>query len=162
MSGEKKYFRKRFFGGFNREDVVKYISELAKERNESDAAREKAESNYNAMAEAFEPLRQRAIEAEEAMQTAQQDMQEALDAKEEAIAKVSTLTFEVTTLKAELAMAKREAEEGRVFKAEALESRAKVEKLEEVQKCFESIQPHFESLKSAISPEEKVYVEPWR
>jgi len=44
MAGEINYFRKRFLGGFNRQDVVEYISKLAKERNESTAAKEKAEN----------------------------------------------------------------------------------------------------------------------
>ena len=42
MPGEINGFRKRFFGGFNRRDVVDYIAQLAKERNELLAQRDKA------------------------------------------------------------------------------------------------------------------------
>jgi len=41
MKGEIVFFRKRFFGGFNRRDVTMYIAELARERNEIRAALEK-------------------------------------------------------------------------------------------------------------------------
>ena len=44
MKGEKQYFRKRFIGGFNRDDVIKYIKKITDERNESLAAKEKAEN----------------------------------------------------------------------------------------------------------------------
>ena len=44
MTGEIRFFRKRFFGGFNREDVINYIAMIAQERNELLAAKEKAES----------------------------------------------------------------------------------------------------------------------
>jgi len=43
MKGEKEFFRKRLFGGFNREDVTKYIAKVANERNEALEACEKAE-----------------------------------------------------------------------------------------------------------------------
>ena len=44
MEGEIARFRKKFFGGFNNDDVVAYIAELSRERNENIAARERAES----------------------------------------------------------------------------------------------------------------------
>ena len=47
MEGEKEFFRKRFFGGFNREDVIKYIAKIAGERNEALAAKEKAEKELS-------------------------------------------------------------------------------------------------------------------
>jgi hypothetical protein len=43
MKGEKVFFRKKLFGGFNREDVVVYIAKIAEERNEAITAKEKAE-----------------------------------------------------------------------------------------------------------------------
>ena len=45
MAGEIKFFRKRFFGGFNRKDVVGYIATMAKERNDLESARNKAEDS---------------------------------------------------------------------------------------------------------------------
>lgn len=57
MKGEKVFFRKRFFGGFNREDVVKYISKIADERNNAIAEKEMAESNAQALAEELIKLR---------------------------------------------------------------------------------------------------------
>jgi len=57
VSGEKEFFRKRFFGGFNREDVIKYIAGLAEERNEALAAKERAEKKARALAEEVKKLR---------------------------------------------------------------------------------------------------------
>ena len=57
MSGEKEFFRKRFFGGFNREDVIKYIAGLAEERNEALAAKERAEKKARTLAEEVKKLR---------------------------------------------------------------------------------------------------------
>jgi len=57
MEGEKEFFRKRFFGGFNREDVIKYITGLANERNEAIEAKEKAEKKARALAEEVKKLR---------------------------------------------------------------------------------------------------------
>ncbi|MCL2228006.1 MAG: hypothetical protein FWB97_10365, partial [Oscillospiraceae bacterium] len=63
MSGEIKFFRKRFFGGFNRDDVVKYISKLAQERNEFKNAKDTAEAEAKTMAGEVEPLRLKSEEA---------------------------------------------------------------------------------------------------
>ena len=57
MVGEKEFFRKRFFGGFNRNDVIKYIAKIAEERNEAIAAKEKAEKEARALAEELRKLR---------------------------------------------------------------------------------------------------------
>jgi hypothetical protein len=54
MKGEIEFFRKRFFGGFNRDDVVKYISKLAQERNESRIALERAEKDARNLARMLE------------------------------------------------------------------------------------------------------------
>ena len=43
MKGEKVFFRKKLFGGFNRDDVVTYIAKIAGERNEAIKAKESAE-----------------------------------------------------------------------------------------------------------------------
>ena len=56
MSGEVNYFRKRFFGGFNRQDVVDYIAKLAKERNESTAAKDKAVKEVQSLTNEVESL----------------------------------------------------------------------------------------------------------
>jgi len=57
MKGEKEFFRKRFFGGFNRTDVIKYIAKIAEERNEAIAAKEKAEKELRALTEEIRTLR---------------------------------------------------------------------------------------------------------
>jgi len=43
MTGEIVSFRKKFIGGFNRDDVTAYITKITKERNESLKAKDKAE-----------------------------------------------------------------------------------------------------------------------
>jgi len=54
MKGEIEFFRKRFFGGFNRKDVINYIGKLAQERNENRAALERAEKSAQTMANALD------------------------------------------------------------------------------------------------------------
>ena len=65
MTGEINYFRKQLFGGFNRDDVVKYIAKLAKERNELEVAKVKAENDARAIAHEAAALR---LETEQALQ----------------------------------------------------------------------------------------------
>jgi len=57
MKGEKEFFRKRFFGGFNRNDVIKYIAKIAEERNAAIAAKEKAEKELRELTVEVEKLR---------------------------------------------------------------------------------------------------------
>ena len=63
MTGEINYFRKRFFGGFNREDVVSYIARVAKERNALAIAKDKAENDLHLLASEVDALRFEAREA---------------------------------------------------------------------------------------------------
>jgi len=63
MTGDIEFFRKRFFGGFNQQDVSGYISRLAKERNEYEAEKDNAIREAKALAEEVASLR---IELEEA------------------------------------------------------------------------------------------------
>ena len=63
MTGEIKFFRKRFIGGFNRQDVVEYITDLARERDENLALREKAEQDLQAFMAEMESLKQERDEA---------------------------------------------------------------------------------------------------
>ena len=58
MKGEKEYFRKKVFGGFNRDDVIKYIARIADERNEAIAAKEKAQKDAKALADEIKQLRE--------------------------------------------------------------------------------------------------------
>lgn len=44
MQGEKFFFRKKFFGGFNRDDVIAYIAQIAGERNKAIDDKEIAEA----------------------------------------------------------------------------------------------------------------------
>ena len=51
MAGEINFFRKRFLGGFDKQDVVDYIAEQADERNKLNARIEKAETDYDTLVE---------------------------------------------------------------------------------------------------------------
>jgi hypothetical protein len=57
MKGEKVFFRKKIFGGFNREDVVQYIAKIAQERNEAITAKEKAEKEVSRLTREIRLLR---------------------------------------------------------------------------------------------------------
>ena len=72
MTGEIMFFRKRFFGGFNRKDVVKYIAMLAEERNELAAAKDKAENDAKALAREVAALR---LEKDEAVRLINEDIE---------------------------------------------------------------------------------------
>ena len=178
MTGEVKFFRKRFFGGFNRDDVVKYVSKLAQERNECRTAKDKAETDARAMADEVEPLR---LELELAKQEAQVDR----DAKAEAERDVDRLNevveslrkdlkeaestifesrqavveekqksrklnSELDSLKKELEVAQREAEEGRLHKAEALEARATIDAHKTAKRHFSEMAPALEGLRAVF------------
>ena len=69
MKGEKEFFRKRIFGGFNREDVVKYIAKIADERNDAIAAKEKAERELKALGEELKKLHEQKNEPFNAVAT---------------------------------------------------------------------------------------------
>jgi len=56
MNGEKAFFRKKVFGGFNRDDVVKYIAKIAEERNEALAAKEKIKKEMQALEDEIKSL----------------------------------------------------------------------------------------------------------
>ena len=71
MTGDSNYFRKRVFGGFNRQDVVNYVTALAKERNELEAAKDKAEKNAQTLAAEVAALRR---DSEEAWRTIKEDI----------------------------------------------------------------------------------------
>jgi len=58
MEGEKVYFRKKVFGGFNREDVISYIAKIAEERNDAHAGKYKAEKKAQMLAEEVIKLRE--------------------------------------------------------------------------------------------------------
>ena len=62
MTGEVNSFRSRFFGGFNRDDVVDYIAKLAQERNELEVAKTKAENDLYALTLEIENIRSEADE----------------------------------------------------------------------------------------------------
>ena len=82
MTGEIEFFRKRFVGGFNREDVVNYISKLAQERNEYREAKEKAEQDIHALNDYIAALR---IELDAAKQEAREGREYKVAAIESAI-----------------------------------------------------------------------------
>ena len=62
MTGDINFFRKRFLGGFNREDVVSYIAKLGRENSELAAAKEKAVRDVSVLESEVAQLR---LEVEE-------------------------------------------------------------------------------------------------
>jgi len=192
MANETKLFRKRFFGGFNRNDVVQYVSKLAKERNEYKNAVEAAQAEARVAAEEIEPLRLEVQVAKKALAEAHEQMKNSVESekqiseeKEKAIQEAKDTASEVERLKQELAnekrltkeehsanenaqkelqrlssdyetlcneheAIKREVEVCRKLKAEALESRIKIEKLEAAKKQFEELQPALDNLRCAF------------
>ena len=62
MEGEKVFFRKRAFGGFNRDDVIKYLAKVADERNEAIAGKERALNEVKALNEEIKQLKVQLIE----------------------------------------------------------------------------------------------------
>ena len=67
MTGEISYFRKRFFGGFNKQDVVDYIVKMAQERNELEEEKNKITKNANLFADELTSLRKRIREMQKQM-----------------------------------------------------------------------------------------------
>ena len=67
MTGEISYFRKRFFGGFNKQDVVEYIVKMAKERNELEDEKNKIAENTNLFADEIARLSKKINEMQRQM-----------------------------------------------------------------------------------------------
>ena len=116
MQGEKEFFRKRFFGGFNRDDVIKYIAKIADERNDALAAKEKAENESQGLIDAVKEKAERELrvlagevnrlnsaneDAEKDLKSIAQERNEAIDAKEKAENKAKSLSEELAKLKGE-------------------------------------------------------------
>ena len=57
MPGEQNYFRKRFFGGFNKNDVIDYIEKMSKELNELEDLYEKAKAEAHDLSDMNAKLR---------------------------------------------------------------------------------------------------------
>ena len=83
MTGEIKFFRKRFIGGFNRQDVIDYITELAQERDKNLALKEKAQQDVRALASVVASLKN---ERDEARRLANEYKAEVLDAARKTLA----------------------------------------------------------------------------
>jgi len=83
MTGEIKFFRKRFIGGFNRQDVIDYITELAQERDKNLALREKAQQDVRALASIVASLKN---ERDEARRLANEYKAEVLDTARKTLA----------------------------------------------------------------------------
>lgn len=92
MAGEISYFRKRFLGGFNREDVIDYIEKLAQERNKLQAEKTAAEQRLMQLSGELETLRR---EIEEARRTEFEDRENKIAA---VIAALRTFADLETTL----------------------------------------------------------------
>lgn len=123
MTGEIEFFRKRFVGGFNRQDVVNYISKLAKERNEWYTAKENAEK-----------------EAEKAAQNTQSLNNE-----------IAKLNNEIAALRHELERARQEVRESREYKVIALEAAAVT--FARLGSSFESLSGDFDTTIESICTE---------
>ena len=92
MTGEISYFRKRFLGGFNREDVIDYIEKLAQERNKLQAEKDRAEQKVQSLTGELETLR---VEIEEARKSEFEDRENKIAA---VIAALKTFSDLETTL----------------------------------------------------------------
>ncbi|MCL2151662.1 MAG: hypothetical protein FWH57_01690 [Oscillospiraceae bacterium] len=88
MTGEIKCFRKRFIGGFNRQDVIDYIAVLAKESDTNRALKEKAEQDMKGLVTEIASLKR---ERDEAKRLAGEYKSEVLEA-----AKKTLEEFEVS------------------------------------------------------------------
>ena len=99
MAGEINYFRKRFFGGFNREDVVEYIAKLARERNEFSAAKDKAVQDARVLAGEVATLRNELEETRQAM------IKYKAETLEAAIRAITELEYSFGSLRGEIVMA---------------------------------------------------------
>jgi len=85
MTGEIKFFRKRFIGGFNRQDVIDYIAELAKERDKNLALKDKAQMEVQALTEMVAKLR---FERDEVIRLANEYKSEVLDSARKTLAEL--------------------------------------------------------------------------
>jgi len=173
MIEEVNYFRKRFLGGFNREDVVKYINKLAKERKDLREAKEAADEETRAIAAEIEPLRKEIEEVREKselsmieknteiqgladeiavlrleLDEAKRTGDEHREAQEKAEQAVRNLTGTVSTLQSELDEARREAEEGR---RRIEEADAKMASYEAIKQTLADIGSKFESLRTTLA-----------
>lgn len=92
MTGEISYFRKRFLGGFNREDVIDYIEKLAQERNKLQEEKDKAEHRLLILTSELETLR---LEIEQARKSEFEDRENKIAA---VIAALNTFAGLETTL----------------------------------------------------------------
>ena len=101
MKGEKEFFRKRFFGGFNRDDVMKYIARIAEERNEAVSAKEKAERGIRAITEELNRANSTREDAERDVRSLAEERNQAIDAKEKAEKDARTFAEELRRLREE-------------------------------------------------------------
>jgi len=83
MTGEIKFFRKRFIGGFNRQDVIDYIADIAQERDKNLALREKAENESRELVATIVLLKR---ERDEARQLASEYKSEVISAAKKTLA----------------------------------------------------------------------------
>jgi len=83
MTGEIKFFRKRFIGGFNRQDVIDYIADLAQERDKNLELKEKAERESQELITTIVTLKR---ERDEARQIAEHYKSEVLNAAKQTLA----------------------------------------------------------------------------
>ena len=86
MTGDVNFFRNRFIGGFNKEDVTGYIKRLANERNEMEAAKKKAESIGKALAAEVASLRREIENVKREMQENSERKAAVFDAAENTFA----------------------------------------------------------------------------
>jgi len=172
MAEEISYFRKRFLGGFNREDVIRYITKLTKERNGLRDAKEAADEEARAIADEIEPLRKEIAEVrgETELAIGERDRvilemtdevaalkfelegakragDENREAKERAQQESRNKDDEIAALGGELEAARQEAAEGRRHKAEAQASKAA---LETVEKTIADIGSAYENLRNVF------------
>ena len=99
MAGEIEFFRKRFIGGFNQQDVIDYISKLAHERNNYRVAKEKAEQDAQMLTNEIKALQ---LEIQAAKQEAREGYAYKVATLEAAAATFSDLDIAFRSLCANL------------------------------------------------------------
>jgi len=99
MTGDISFFRKRFLGGFNREDVVDYIEKLTQERNRLREAKDTSEQDILLLAEELNSLRQ---EIEEARRAEYEERKQKIDSVAAVLQAFTQIETSLTAMNIEL------------------------------------------------------------
>ena len=102
MEGEKEFFRKRVFGGFNRDDVIKYISKIAEERNDALKDKKKAEQEKQSLLKERDDLIAEKQQIENDIRAIATERNDAISAREKAERDAGNLAEELRKVRDEI------------------------------------------------------------